>query len=238
MAPSTSEERSSSFTADLEEGTAYLLSLRMPSGDGVTIDGTIQFTANGSGSADSEIIKETIAAGETKTAVWSADVQTQYEYTFVPEESGNYRIFSEGGADTYVTLYSSEGEVREYISEDDDDGEGLFLRVPDHPLEVGPLVLRAGQGPVDIFADDLIAHPLRVGVTVMELALDALLRLAMAGIAGVDYGFGHFLRCLPRIMNNIVNKIPMIPEITVMDILTNIIPVAMSKIKINIIILI
>ena len=130
------EEMSNSFTADLEEGTAYLLSLRMPNGDGVTIDGTIQFTANGSGSADSEIIKETIAAGETKTAVWPADVQTQYEYTFVPEEAGNYRIFSEGSADTYVTLYSSEGEVREQISEDDDDGEGTNFSLKKY-LEAG-----------------------------------------------------------------------------------------------------
>ena len=60
-----------------------------------------------------------------------------------------------------------------------------------HPLKFRPGVLRAREGPVDVLPDNLIAHPGRVVVPVVELPFDALLRLPVGGVAGVDNGFDH-----------------------------------------------
>ena len=79
------------------------------------------------------------------------------------------------------------------LKSDDDRLKLALFSAADHALEIWPGVFGAGQGAVDVLADDFIIVFLRPGVAVVELALDGLLRLAVAGIAGVYDGISHSL---------------------------------------------
>ena len=66
--------------------------------------------------------------------------------------------------------------------------EHAALRVPQHALEVWPLVSPTGEGLVYILAHDGEAVPPGKLVTLTQLALYAFLTLATAGVPGVDHG--------------------------------------------------
>ena len=64
--------------------------------------------------------------------------------------------------------------------------EDVFVAVGDHTLELGPAVRRAALRPVDVFANHDMSIVLGELVAGLKLALDGLLRLAVAGISGVN----------------------------------------------------
>ena len=69
---------------------------------------------------------------------------------------------------------------------DKHDLELMLFRVLDHPLEVRPVILRAGKGAVDIFADHAVSVLFRVGIAVVQLTFNGLFRLGMGRITGIN----------------------------------------------------
>lgn len=65
--------------------------------------------------------------------------------------------------------------------------KGVLVAVGDHPLKFGTVVRGATDGPVDIFSDNSIMIRLRIFIAHLELSLNGLLSLAVAGKAGVYY---------------------------------------------------
>ena len=64
--------------------------------------------------------------------------------------------------------------------------KGVPVAVGDHPLKFGTVVRGAADGPVNIFSDNSIMIRLRIFIAHLELSLNGLLRLAVAGKAGVN----------------------------------------------------
>ena len=63
----------------------------------------------------------------------------------------------------------------------------MLLAVVDHPLEIGSVCRSCGHGAVDVVANDGDTAAFGVGHALAQLALDALLALAVRGIAGINH---------------------------------------------------
>ena len=64
--------------------------------------------------------------------------------------------------------------------------KGVLVAVGDHPLKFGTVVRGAADGSIDIFSDNGIMIRLRIFIAHLELSFNGLLRLAVAGKAGVN----------------------------------------------------
>ena len=62
----------------------------------------------------------------------------------------------------------------------------MFVAVGNHTLELGTAVRRAALRPVDVFANHDMSVVLGKLVAGLQLALNRLFRLAIAGISGVN----------------------------------------------------
>ena len=64
--------------------------------------------------------------------------------------------------------------------------KGVPVAVGDHPLKFGTVVRGAADGSIDILSDNGIMIRLRIFIAHLELSFNGLLRLAVAGKAGVN----------------------------------------------------
>ena len=69
---------------------------------------------------------------------------------------------------------------------DKDALKGVLVAVGNHPLKLSPAVSRTTLRPVNILANDNVIMASGVLIAGLELSLNGLLRLAVAGIAGID----------------------------------------------------
>ena len=70
---------------------------------------------------------------------------------------------------------------------DEDYIEQMLLAIVDHPLEIGAIRRARGHGAVDVVADNGDAAAFGISHALAHLALNALLALAVRGIAGVNH---------------------------------------------------
>src|SRR5699024_6738544 len=64
--------------------------------------------------------------------------------------------------------------------------KGVLVAVGNHPLELGPAVSRSALCPVNILANDNVIMASGVLIAGLELSLDGLFGLTVAGIAGIN----------------------------------------------------
>ena len=71
--------------------------------------------------------------------------------------------------------------------------KGVLVAVGNHALELGPAVRGAALRPVNVLSDHDMAVVFGILIASLELSLDGLLGLTVAGIAGVNYN----VHCIP-----------------------------------------